>query len=182
MMAGMQDVADAPPSRSDEPSAAPGRAKRAPMSTRNRRIVSAVIMVAVLAIAFVGTRGLGTGGTKDLDPAIVALFPNEGAQALRQTEVGIDLKPGYDGRLTINGVAVPEGQMVGARDPKTTDPQDIAENGIRPNNKNHVFFKPGPGKVFEEFPQGPVFITARFWQEGRQSETARTVTWTIRVD
>ncbi|MFN8016514.1 MAG: hypothetical protein U0P45_00140 [Acidimicrobiales bacterium] len=180
----MQDVADAPPATSDQPGDGPATpaGKRPPMSTRNRRIVSAVILIAVLAIAFVGTRGLGTSGGDNLDQAIVALFPNDGAQALRQTEVGVDLKPGYDGRLVINGVAIPESQMIGARDPKTTDPRDIEENGIRPNNKNHVFFKPGPGKVFEELPQGTVFITARFWQDGRKSETSRVVSWTIRVD
>ena len=189
MMAGVSDVADAPPvdpgapapGGAEEP-ARPGRTKRPPMSTAKRRMVTAVVMVLALALLVWGNRTATSGSRPKLDPAVVALFPNEGAQALRQTEVGVDLDPGYDGRLVINGTAIPEAQMVGARDPKTTDAQDLEENGIRPNNKNHVFFKPGPGKVIEELPQGTVFITARFWQDGRQSETTRSVSWTIRVD
>ncbi len=56
------------------------------------------------------------GGQDDLDPAvIISLFPTSDAQALRQTEVGADLAQGYDGRLTINGVEIPEEQMDGPR-------------------------------------------------------------------
>ena len=82
---------------------------------------------------------------------------------------------------TIDGVAVPEEQMEGARDPADVDPEDLAENGLRPNNRNRVYFQPGPGKVIEEFDSGLVTIELSYFKE-RQPDTARTVRWQIRVD
>lgn len=147
-----------------------------------RRTVTVVVLGAALALAAWGMGVVETGGGQDeLDPAIVSLFPTSDAQALRQTEVGAELAQGYDGRLTVNGIEVPEAQMEGARDPSTVDPADLAKNGLRPNNRNHVFFKPGPGKVLEELQQGTVTITLRYFKD-RKEETSRTVSWSIRVD
>ena len=112
---------------------------------------------------------------------VISLTPNENAQALRQTQVGADLAVGYDGRLTINGVEIPEGEMVGARDPSKVDPADLRQFGIRPNNRNQVYFKPGPGKVIEEFEPGTVDIVLRYFKDGEPAEGTGTVTWSIKV-
>jgi hypothetical protein len=137
--------------------------------------LAAVAAVWGLARAETGTGdGLGDSPVQRLDPP-------DGAQAPRQTSVGAELAPGFDGRITLNGVEIPEEQMEGARDPGTTDPADLAENGIRPNNRNRVFFRPGPGKVIEEFSRGQIEIIVRYFPEGRP-EDSRTVTWSIRVD
>lgn len=160
---------------------APAPAPTGGLPTWLRRVLTTVLLVAVVALAAWGAQSASTDGEAALDPAIIGLSPIDGAQALRQTAVGADLAQGYDGRIIINGIEVPEEQMDGARDPKTVDPKDLAENGIRPNNRNRVYFKPGPGKVIEEFDQGTVTITVRYFRE-RQESTSRTVTWTIRVD
>ena len=81
----------------------------------------------------------------------------------------------------MNGISIPEEQMEGARDPASVDPDDLAENGLRPNNRNRVFFTPGPGKVIEEFDNGIVTITVRYFPEGLEDSSARSVTWQIRV-
>ncbi|MCB0971397.1 MAG: hypothetical protein KDA97_07765 [Acidimicrobiales bacterium] len=149
-----------------------------------RRSVIAVALIgafAVAAWAATKTDDASPGDGPGLGAAVIDLFPDDGAQALRQTRIGADLAPGYDGRLTIDGVAVPEEQMEGARDPADVDPEDLAENGLRPNNRNRVYFQPGPGKVIEEFDSGLVTIELSYFKE-RQPDTARTVRWQIRVD
>ena len=146
-----------------------------------RRTLIAVVMLSALAVAVWMVASSNSGQNADLDrDVIISLTPNDGAQALRQTEVGADLAPGYDGRLTINGVEIPEEQMVGARDPSTVAPDDLAANGLRANNRNRVYFKPGPGKVIERFDQGTVDIVLRYFKEGAGTEGG-TVRWSIRV-
>jgi hypothetical protein len=168
----------------DHPPAPPVSIDRIP--TWARRTIITVLIGGTFLLAVWGTRASDPGAGGNLREAVVSLSPGEGAQAPRQTAVGADLEPGFDGRLTIvsggQTYSIPEEQMEGARDPATVDPQDLAENGIRPNNRNSVFFRPGPGKVIEEFVQGDVTITVRYFEEGLESAGSESVTWTIRVD
>ena len=146
-----------------------------------RRSVIAVVLLGALAFAAWMVGSSNSGRDADLDRnAVISLNPNDGAQALRQTEVGAELGLGYDGRLTINGIEIPEDQMVGARDPATVDPKDYEANGPRANNRNRVFFKPGPGKIIEKFEQGTVDIVLRYFKDGEPTEGG-TVRWSIKV-
>lgn len=100
---------------------------------------------------FAGIRATETG---DRDPVIINgrpdvvehFLPRQGAQALHQTEVGIDLGPGYEGTLLINGVTIPDDEL-----------RIVAE-------QNQVFFLPGPGRTFESLPAGRNCITALVWK------------------
>jgi hypothetical protein len=179
-------VADAPTSTEAPTSTAPDppvSIDRIPTWAR-RLIIALAIGGSFLMLAVWGTQAADPGAS-DLGDAVVALNPPEGAQVPVQTSVGADLALGYDGRLTItNGgqtLAIPEEQMEGARDPSTVGAEDLAENGVRPNNRNSVYFKPGPGKVFEEWTQGEVTIALRYFPE-RREEDAQALTWSIRVD
>ena len=175
---------DSPPAEAPPAPGSPPPAVDEGWPTWLRRSVIAVVMLSALAIAAWGATKADDASPGDgpgLGAAVVDLFPDDGAQALRQTRIGADLATGYDGRLTIDGVAIPEEQLEGARDPATVDPEDLAENGLRPNNKNRVYFQPGPGKVIEEFDTGLVSIQLSYFLEG-QPDTARTVSWQIRVD
>ncbi|HRW38660.1 MAG TPA: hypothetical protein P5254_13235 [Aquihabitans sp.] len=166
--------ADAPPASS---AAAGG------WPTWARRALIAVVLGSTLALAAWGAGFTVSGGGDDhLDEAIIALFPRDGAQALRQTAIGADLQPGYDGRLQINGIDIPEDQMDGAIDPNSVTQAQLDRYGIRPNNKNHVFFTPGPGKVIEEYDTGVLTIVLRYFRDEREDATSRTVTWNVRVD
>ena len=145
----------------------------------------------IITVALLGCAGLivwanghsDAGKTpKDPDPVIVSQFPPQGGQAPRQTPITVELKPGYDGRLTINGIAIPESEMDQARDPATVDPKDLAQNGLRPNNHNHVSFAPGPGKVIEQLPSGPVYASVHYFPDHRSPSLGRTISWTFDVD
>ncbi len=146
-----------------------------------RRSLIALVLISALAVAVWMVASSNSGQNDGLDKAvIISLTPNDGAQALRQTEVGADLAVGYDGRLTINGIEIPEEQMVGARDPSLVAPDDLKANGLRANNRNQVYFKPGPGKVIETFDQGTVDIVLRYFKEAGGSNGG-TVRWSIKV-
>ena len=119
------------------------------------------------------------------DEAIVAYDPQPGGQVARQAPVGVELQQGYDGRLTINGVAIPEEQMVGAIAPGSEAEANLSpeqrELGPRPNNKNLVKFQPGPGKAVTEYDTGTVEISVRFWRVSEGPDDSRTVSYAIRV-
>jgi hypothetical protein len=145
-----------------------------------RRTVIGLVLLAAFASAAWLIGSTEPNENADLDKTvIISLTPNDGAQALRQTQVGADLAVGYDGRLVINGIEIPEEQMVGARDPAQVAPDDLAQNGLRANNRNQVYFKPGPGKVIETFESGTVDITLRYFKEGQPGEGAGTVRWSF---
>jgi hypothetical protein len=114
------------------------------------------------------------------DPAVVRRVPEPASHVLRQTSVGVELLSGYDGRLTINGIAIPEDQLDGAIGPD--DPAYDPSLGIRPNNRNRVFFTPGPDKAIDRYPTGEVHVTARFWNIADGESTARTISWAFFVN
>ena len=64
-------------------------------------------------------------------------IPRPNDEVLRQAELGIDLAPGYDGTLAVNGVDIP------------------AEDQRRVPEQNEVFFTPGEGKAVEQLLAGP---------------------------
>lgn len=142
-------------------------------------------IAALLVAAAIFAYGCNVGESADdatANAAIVEQYPAPGGRALRQTEVGATLALGFDGRLTVNGVAIPEEQMEGALDPD--DPANrstIEEFGLRMNNRHRVVFRPGPGKVIEAFEQGEIQITLQYFPAGRQETEARTTSWTATV-
>ena len=147
--------------------------------------VLAVLAVAA-AILYVGssraevTQPTGTG-----DLVVRQLSPGRDAKALRQTEVGADLQDGFDGRLTINGIQIPEEQMEGVVDPSSTEAARVPEGQelrLRPNNRNRVYFAPGSNKVIEKLPQGEVTITVTYFRDGQPQLDRGSLTWTIDVD
>jgi hypothetical protein len=74
------------------------------------------------------------------------LIPFNGAEILRQQELGIDLAPGYEGTLVINGTEIP------------------AEEQRLVPEQNQVYFTPGDGKVIEELPGGTTCVVAIAWK------------------
>ena len=144
-----------------------------------RRTIISVALVACAGLLVWGNSHSDAGKTpKDRDPAIVAQSPAPGTTGGRTDSVGADLRLGYDGRLTINGTAIPEDQMDGALDPKTMDPKTLKQLGVRPNNRNHVFFTPGPGKVITRLPEGTVYVILTYFLDRRNHATGRSITWT----
>lgn len=164
-------------------------------STRPKRGMSAdkwrwprrFAMLAALALAVVFcVRAIqrapspGVARSDATDPAIVRQVPAPGGHVLHQTSVGVDLLPGYDGRLTIDNTVIPEDEMDGAAPPGS--PAYDPRYGVRPNNKEHVFFTPGAGKVINQYGTGEVHISVRFWHIVDGERSARSVSWAFFVN
>ncbi len=176
-------TADGPSSKAPEAPHLEAAPRPSAGATWVRRGLIFALLAGAVAVLVVGGRDADTDGiSADRDPAIVSQFPMPGATALRQTEIGAVLRPGYDGRLVINGVAIPEDQMVGAIDPSSVTPEELRRYGIRPNNRNSVYFKPGPGKVLTELPNGEVTVSVRYFKDRQAESRGRTVSWTFQVD
>lgn len=112
---------------------------------------------------------------------VISSFPLPDAQAPSQTQVGVQLKEGFDGVLAINGTPIPEEQLDGARDPSTMTPAQLEQLGIRPNNRNRLFFTPGPDKVFESIPKGKVSVMVNYYRDRQPGVDAGTFTWSFVV-
>ncbi len=70
----------------------------------------------------------------------------DGAEALSQTQIAIDLAPGYDGRLVVNSVEIPD--------------EDVDKD----SNLNQIVFVPDEGKAVEELPSGQeTCVLALYW-------------------
>ncbi len=117
---------------------------------RYRIIVTLAVVVAAIALI----TGIRHTQSEDASPVIVNgrpdvvehLIPAQNAEILQQSEIGIDLAPGYEGILVLN---------------ETTIPQD--ELRLVPE-QNQVYFSPGPGRIFRALPSGQNCATAIVWQ------------------
>ena len=129
-------------------------------------------MLGLLLLVAVGMFWLaGRNGNADPEPlvtesAVEQLIPADGSPSvLRQAEIGIDLKDGWTGELSVNGVFIPEDQL------RRNEP--LAQ----------VFFTPGPGKEIEQYRTGTVVVVASIWRpiDGETREDARQVVWRFTV-
>jgi len=122
-----------------------------------------VIVVIGLAVAALVVVGEHSDNDLAGDAAIEQYIPTEGAQLVQQAPIGIDLAPGYDGTLALNGVAIPDDEL-------DTTPA-----------LNLVRFTPGPGKVVEQYDQGQNCVLATFWliEDGPGVATSRDWCFTV---
>ena len=137
-------------------------------STVVRRAVIGALLLVAGGLIWVSASYKATPTSPSLtDAAVEALTPeNDSPNALRQSMVGIDLVPGWDADLRINGLDIPQDE----------------ERNVEAQNQ--IFFAPGEGKVLKALPAGFVQVTAIIWRpiDGQTRERgSRTVTWSFRV-
>lgn len=132
-----------------------------------RRVVVVGLLVLAASLVWLSARYKGEPEAPSLtDAAVEQLVPGRDTTALRQSEIGVDLTPGWDADLRINGVDIPED-----------------EERIVPG-LNQVFFTPGKGKIIETLEPGVVDVTAIIWRpaQGESREHgSRTVSWSFHV-
>ena len=123
----------------------------APKWSNQQRLVVlgvGVVIVVIFAIAGWVANTDGSGGARH--PAVEAISPEEGAQAVRQSRIEIDLEEGWTAEFEINRERIPLDQL------ENFDPDLRRAN----DPLFRVIYDPGPGKVFDIFPQGQVCVTA----------------------
>lgn len=136
------------------------------MSEGRYRLLIGVLVVGALAALYAAVR---TTDTADDDPVTVSgrpdvverLIPSEGDEVIRQAELGIDLAPGYEGTLEVNGVEIADAEL------------------RRVPQQNQVFFTPGDGKAVEALRAGPNCARALVWKssQGRGTANDKSFTW-----
>jgi hypothetical protein len=121
-------------------------------------LVAAVVAGAVAVLVVVGEGG----SPSQAGGGVEALIPSDDSQILQQATVGIDLAPGYQAELSVNGVPLPLDQVV-------------VERGL-----NTVTFTPGPGRAYERWPAGETCLTAHLWPvENPTAVDVRTWCFTV---
>lgn len=134
-------------------------------STRFKILAAALITLAVAAFvaAYLSTSEDDGSGTGTDGEFVERLLPERDSQIVQQGTVGIDLAPGWEGSLTIDGVAIPDDEL------------DVTAS------LNLVQFTPGEGKAMRTLPVGNRCAQARVWESASGPEAARTVTWCFDV-
>jgi hypothetical protein len=135
------------------------------MSVKEKIAITAALLVALSLV--VVAYWLRTDDDSDLavtsNDAIEDIIPQRSSEILSQDQVGIDLAPGYSGRLNLNGVAIPE-----------------EDTNITPA-LNLVVFRPGPDKVFEALDSGQNCVLATYWKTQLGDEESETINWCFEV-
>ena len=128
------------------------------------RYIAYLALLAIAVVCIVLAARLGTSDTSQLDGGrIQRLIPTPGAKILQQDIIGIDMAPGYEASLVLNGIPLPLDQTY-------TVPQ-----------LNQVTFKAGPGKVYDTLPAGQNCLTATYWQSAFGPKVSSVRSWCFTV-
>lgn len=132
------------------------------MFTLRRFVLSLVVASAVVLIF------LGFSLTKEpetqvsiTDAAVRQVFPSNGSLDLRQAQIGFVLAPAYEGRLEVDGRAIPDDQVQ-------------FQIGV-----NRWSYTPGPGTETGALHPGRHTARAIFWKKGEDGSKGRQYTWSF---
>ena len=149
----------------DESSSLPG-SEKPPLGSRDipKRLGMLIALAAAVAgIAVITLAVLARGGdAPSLDPAVEELRPANGAESVPvQSSVTIDLqdRPQYTISLRINGVRIPESEVLFSR------------------SLNRLNYIVGEGQTIEELRSGRNCVQAEFYSITEGPGAARTVNW-----
>ena len=132
------------------------------MESGARRLLLAALVAVGLGLIVLAGLWASTGESDDVvvtGDVVDQLVPARGDEVLRQARLGIDLAAGWTGVLVINGVEIPEDQL------------------IRSEPLNQVFYQPGEGQEVEQLDPGQNCVTAVVWQLSQSRDQARDITW-----
>jgi hypothetical protein len=128
-----------------------------------RHLVIALLLCVVIASVFVLVRESQQNAIS-LDGGIVErLIPAPGLKVLKQDAIGVDLAPGYEASLALDGVPIPTAQLT-----------VIAPLG-------QYSLNPVVGSEFESLPTGNHCATVNYWRigDGPEQSTARSWCFTV---
>ena len=118
-------------------------------------LMGAVALLLALLLADTDDNDVTVTGNAAVDE----LIPPRSAEVLSQETVGIDLAPGYDAQLTINGVVIPSEQIRHQR------------------NLNLFTFRPDRGKVIERLRAEQNCALVTYWRQEAGPAEADTISW-----
>lgn len=159
------------------------------MSRGRRRPIDRTMLLisAGLAIGFIliiaGLLSATTGrDALRLPDEIELVDPSPGDSVLGQSEILVDLVPGYTGELVIDGQTLPVVEIVAAANPEPG--QDIAPDTLVTRfdlGTNTLRFLPQEGAPIERLEQGPHTVKVVYWRIDEGPTAARSFTWQFDV-
>jgi hypothetical protein len=105
---------------------------------------------------------------------------------LQQEQIIVDLQPGYEARLVIDGIELPT-TVIGQSD---VDPNvqaqpgqqiDLPTTAVFDPGNSVISFQPVEGALIESLEEGKRQATVYFWKAGEGPEFARSYSWTFEV-
>jgi hypothetical protein len=107
--------------------------------------------------------GVASGGPSQAE-IVEQTIPADGAETLRQAQIGIDLGNLYNVvSLSLNGTRLPEDELT------------------RRAELNQVFFQPAEDATFESLPSGHVCAVAEVERSSEPGDIVRSVQWCFEV-
>jgi hypothetical protein len=137
--------------------------KKSPLVTPYRVVVS-LLLAGAFAALYVGFSSFQDPQPDIINASnVVAVRPEIGGNALRQTRIYAKLKPGFVGSLVVNGVEIP------------ADEVDHLEGA------NTVGYLPGPGTATGALKAGENCALVFYWQAEESRANAQSYKWCWKV-
>lgn len=133
------------------------------------KIALAALAVLMVALAIAAYNGAVTGSdqaSSNKPDYINALVPSSGSQVLRQSEVGVDLRSGYDAYLVVDGVKITN----------NATEQDL-DGLVRTPNLGRVRYTPAPGRRVERLESPRACVDAFVWRVIDGPTSAKQTQW-----
>ena len=166
-----------------------GSADAAPKRRLDRGLLIASLVIAcgiILVIFGVTTALTGSDGI-DRPDAIESVQPVENAvQVLQQERVVVDLQPGYEARLVIDGIELPT-TIIGQSDvdpfeqPEPGQQVDLPTTAVFDPGNAVISFQPVEGALIESFSEGLHEARVIYWRIEDGPEQARSYRWEFNV-
>ena len=171
-------------SSTDAP-ASPARPKR--RIDRGLLLASLAIAIGVILVIFALTSARTGDDGIDRPDAIESVQPVENAvQVLQQERVVVDLQPGYEARLVIDGIELPT-TVIGESDvdpfeqPAPGEQIDLPTTAVFDPGNNVISFQPVEGALIESFSEGLHEVQVVFWKIEDGPEQALSYRWEFTV-
>ena len=154
---------------------------------RGLLIASLAIAAGLLLIIFGLTTALTGDDGIDRPEAIESVQPVENAiQVLQQERIVVDLEPGYEARLVIDGIELPT-TVIGQSDvdpfdqPAPGQQVDLPTTAVFDPGNSVISFQPVEGAPIESFTEGRHEVQVIFWKIEDGPEQALSYRWEFNV-
>ncbi len=136
-----------------------------------RRLVIVVIVLACIGLLVLAAKATQRGdekttltGAGDSSTVVELLTPSANETLVnQQSQVGIDLTTPYTASLVVNGITIPDDQL------------------LKRPELSAVYFTPGPGKVIDKLPPGRNCVQALVSRVDGTPESINPITWCFGV-
>jgi len=146
-------------------------------------IASAVIAICIVGIGIGFSIAVTGREAQDLPDAIERVDPIRGSVRVpAQSEVFVDLLPGFEGVLVVDGLELETVDLDKLGD-RSKPGQQITLPAVtiyEPGNAT-LTFKPGDGAAIKDFSQGEHIVTVIYWKTLEGRGAASSYTWSFNV-